>query len=404
MTGLHDQPPGRAVVFSPFFYPEAISTGRYNTYLAKALVAYGWSVDVVTSHPLYPDWKPARTDEQLPGVSIHRGGARMRYPRRIALRRLLLEGWFAWHALVSAWQLRRNVDIAVFVFPPVTFAVLLQWLLPRRVRTVGIVHDLQGMMMNSGVVAGRGLLGRVVSAVEGYALRRCDRVICLSRSMAEVVTAGLGVEPDRCTVRYPFVTQVPGDTGQRLNGLFEPGGVHVVYSGALGKKQMPDLLLEFFEELVRRQENILCHIFSRGPLFEELQARRDPALAERIRFHDLVPEEALDELYARSDVQVIPQASGTGAAAFPSKLPNLLAAGVPVFAICDAASELAQVIAETGAGVSADARDPTTLADQMVGFLSTCTNERRASRKARLLPHVQRLFAVEQVVKTIVTA
>ncbi|MGB8475721.1 MAG: hypothetical protein WCE61_16705, partial [Candidatus Acidiferrum sp.] len=47
-------------LFSPFFYPETISTGKYNTILSRALAERGVEVNVVTSHPFYPNWKPAR--------------------------------------------------------------------------------------------------------------------------------------------------------------------------------------------------------------------------------------------------------------------------------------------------------------------------------------------------------
>ncbi len=64
----------RVLFLSPFFYPEMISTGKYNSYLVKVLVNRGYSVDVVASHPLYPDWKPKISKADLQGCTIHRGG------------------------------------------------------------------------------------------------------------------------------------------------------------------------------------------------------------------------------------------------------------------------------------------------------------------------------------------
>jgi hypothetical protein len=37
------------ILFSPFIYPEPISTGRYNTHLVKALQLQGCHVEVVAS-------------------------------------------------------------------------------------------------------------------------------------------------------------------------------------------------------------------------------------------------------------------------------------------------------------------------------------------------------------------
>lgn len=58
----------KILLLSPFFYPELISTGKYNTSLAKALVKHGHSIEVVTSFPLYPTWRPQKCYEVMEGV------------------------------------------------------------------------------------------------------------------------------------------------------------------------------------------------------------------------------------------------------------------------------------------------------------------------------------------------
>lgn len=390
----------RTLLLSPFFFPEMISTGRYNTYLAKAMVARGADVDIVASHPLYPDWKPRGAHEQLEGMRIHRGGVWMRYPRKDALRRLLLEIWFAFHSLSVCLRRRRDLDVVVFVFPPVLFSFILKVVIPKRVRVVGIVHDLQGLMMSSGIVGGKRILGRIMLAGEGYSLRMCDEVICLSRSMADVVVRQLGVCNERCKVFYPFAVWEPGDTGGYLADIFEEGRIHVVYAGALGHKQIPSFLLKVFEALCGFRKDVVCHIFSRGPIFDRLVRQRDGAAADRIRFHDLVPERALGELYRRSGIQVIPQASGTGAAAFPSKLPNLLAAGVPVFSICAQGSELMQVTRECG-GAASTPDDASSVAKDISEYVDEVAGETHEQRKARSTANLEKMFSVDGLVDVI---
>ena len=102
----------RILFFSPFFYPEPISTGRYNSFLVQALVRRGAGVEVIASHPLYPSWRPVRSRSRLEGVSIHRGGAWVRYPRSLLLRRLVFEFWYAAYATVKAWSLRKRAAVA----------------------------------------------------------------------------------------------------------------------------------------------------------------------------------------------------------------------------------------------------------------------------------------------------
>jgi len=390
----------RAVVFSPFFFPEMISTGRYNTHLCKAMVSRGVQVDVVTSYPLYPDWRPKYTEKSIEGVGLYRGGAYIRYPKSAPLRRLVLELWFAWHSIASIWRTKNAIDLAVIVIPPVVVGLPVRWLLPRRARMIAIVHDLQGQMIESGIVTGKGVLGRIVSGVERQVLRRCDKVICLSSSMADVVINEMGVDRRRCEIKYPFVMAPSARAGGNLEDIFEKDYIHVVYSGGLGKKQLPLLLLEVFEALSRIRSDIVCHIFSGGPIFDELQRRKDQTISGRVHFHDLVPESDLAELYERSHIQVIPQAPGTGAAAFPSKFPNLLAAGVPIFAICDPDSELSHVVAECG-GMTSVPGKAAGLANKISSFVVECSRETHAQRSERLRQYVEGHFSVKNLVDAI---
>ena len=69
-----------------------------------------------------------------------------------------------------------------------------------------------------------------------------------------------------------------------------------------------------------------------------------------MHFHPLVEERDLPELYARSTIQMSPQADKTEAGALPSKLPNLLAAGVYILAITSLESEVARLLREAGTG------------------------------------------------------
>jgi colanic acid biosynthesis glycosyl transferase WcaI len=57
-------------------------------------------------------------------------------------------------------------------------------------------------------------------------------------------------------------------------------------------------------------------------------------------FHGLVGKEHLEELYHKSDVQIIPQKDETPKGSLPSKLPSLLAPNCNVFFINVDNSEL----------------------------------------------------------------
>ncbi len=389
----------KILFLSPFFHPEAISTGRYNGYLARALVEAGFRLDVITSHPLYPDWKPKASNATMVGAAIYRGGLSIRYPASAILRRIVLELWFAWYVGRLLVVSRERYEVGVVIFPPVCFA-----LLPRRLfgakKIVGIVHDLLGVMAKTrgGIV--RRFIAKSMTSVERKAFQRCDRLICLSQAMREIMVRDYGIPAEKIVVRYPFPTFCKDPAEDCLKLLFDSTAIHVVYSGALGEKQRPKDLLDLFEAVCAEDPRVVCHIFSRGPLFDALQrSARGAAIQRRVLFHDLVPDESLVELYMRSHVQIIPQAEGTDAGAFPSKLPNLLVVGVPVFAICDRHSELASVIRESGCGLATDSRDPQGLARALADFVETVVGgESHPQRREWLSRYVEEKFSLSRLV------
>ena len=386
------------LLLSPFFYPEQISTGKYNTFFVRKLVKKGCAVTVVSSHPLYPDWKPKKTSLDMKGVFIMRGGAWLHYPRSPLLRRGILELWYAWYVLWCYIRDKRRFDVVVPVFPPSLFFFFLDWVLPRWVRRVGIVHDLQAVYASrSSSVFGR-LINKAIYFVEGRCFSACDKLIFLSDSMRRRAISGYDLDYSRCVVCYPFAAmdEVPRSSGVALVDVFDNTKTSVVYSGALGDKQNPDGLFSFLQELTNKYDDIECHIFSSGPHFERLRSLY--ASTSSVSFHGLVPIEDLNELYTRSDIQVIPQAFGTAEGSLPSKLPNLMAAGVPVFAICEPGSEVADLLDEAKAGRAAVTWDIDKLLVTFEDFLSTLDDESRERRRERLKEFVERKFNVENVV------
>jgi len=337
----------KITLISPFFFPEDISTGKYNTYLVKSLVESDMQVDVVSSHPFYPDWKVKKTDLTMPGVVVYRGGLSVKYPQSQIMKRLVLELWYSLYVAKYLIKKRKTINKVVIVFPPVFSMFFVSFILPGSVHVIGVIHDLQGIMANSESGTFRSVISKLILKIEKIVFKKLDRVVCLSASMRDILLTKYNIDSSLLNICYPFVSagQCSSDTNYLINE-FEGSHKHIVYSGALGEKQRPAKLMMLFDEICRNRKDIICHIVSRGPVFDDLKKQYSQLNLDGIKFHDLVPEYVLDELFRRSTMQIIPQAKGTGAGAFPSKLPNLLSKGVPVFAICDEGSELSTILNE----------------------------------------------------------
>ncbi|MCK4708595.1 MAG: glycosyltransferase [Gammaproteobacteria bacterium] len=387
---------------SPFFYPEEISRGKYNTCLVKALVESKVHVDVVASYPFYPDWSPEKTELSLSGVEVYRGGLNVKYPRSQILKRLVLELWFLFHVTKYLFFKRKNINKVVVVFPPVLVMWAVNILLPKKVIKIGIVHDLQGVMARTSKSIVRVLISKLITKLEKYAFKNLDKIVCLSQSMSEELKNNYSVDGALIDICYPFVTL--NDDRVKSNSLseeFNSDYLHIVYSGALGEKQRPVELLALFKEISKIRQDVMCHIISSGPIFESLKNDFHDALLGNIKFRGLVHENELDELYSRSTIQIIPQAMGTGNGAFPSKLPNLLASGVPVYAICENGSELSELINKIEFCKSGGLWDIKLLSKEILIFLDEVKNLSHDDLKNAYKDELEKMFGVGKLVEII---
>lgn len=332
----------KIIIISPFFSPEPISTGRYNTFLSKELASRRHDIEIVCFHPIYPTWKVEPTNQQLRGVKAHRGGRYLVLPKNQYLRRIILEIVFSVHAFFSMILLPK-MDLVINVMPPSLFLLVtlpIQCLRARKV--AAIVHDLQGVYAERSGGHFRNFVSKIIQWIEKTGLKHMDQVVFLSQEMKSYCVKNYDLYEKSCVVHYPFATltdQLTGCQGM-LREVLEFGKTNIVYSGALGEKHNPEDLYLLMKRICEMDDTVRCHFFSAGPVFESLKAQND---CEKIMFHPLVPEQDLASLYALSDIQIVPQAPGTSKGSMPSKLPNLVASRCKVLVISDPGSELSSI-------------------------------------------------------------
>lgn len=343
-----------AMMISPFFFPENISTGRYNTYLAHALSEADCDVSVVCSHPFYPEWSVEEaTDDTSGEITILRGGLWVRYPRKQVLRRLLLELWFSVHVVRTLRRLRKcSLALRIDVYPPNIFALAASLVCRNGPPVFAIVHDLQGIMSGGSKSSLRRIVSGLIRPIEGLVLRRADRLVFLSSAMLDFAVRNYGVKRSRAMVAYPFSTLKLDALANAITPEVMSGAKKtLVYSGALGEKQNPAGLFELMDAFARKRPDFDVHVFSDGPIFNQLK-ERGRELGSAVAFHGLVGSHELPGLLKASTVQIIPQHPGLSDGAFPSKLPNLIATNTAVFAITDEGSEVGAILDEYERGMA----------------------------------------------------
>jgi glycosyltransferase involved in cell wall biosynthesis len=333
----------KVLLLSPFFYPEPISTGKYNALLAKGLIENNCELEVWCSHPLYPDWEIEVSNTRLDGCQIIRGGKNLKYPRGYFSRRLVLEIWFLLFCLKQLMLNKKTFDVVIAIYPPTAFAFLLPFFKRNSTKVVGIAHDLQGLVYTRKFSGAKLLAAKLIKGVERIAFQNSDHVIFLSKTMQRVANDAYRLPASKSSVSYPFVVRGEFVDNGRLRDVLPDQGYNVVYSGALGEKQAPEKIVALFQELVQRRADIQCFIFSSGSVFEKL---RSSNTSSSVHFKSLVSESDLFEMLLRSSIQLVPQEIGTSDGSLPSKVPNIIAAGTPLLCVADPGSELVELLGD----------------------------------------------------------
>lgn len=338
----------KVLIISPFFSPELISTGKYNTDLAIQMHKQNLEVGVLCSHPLYPDWKPQKSIQMIEGVEIIRGGSWLRYPKNPILRRLVLEFWFFFFTVTNISKLRSS-DAIVAILPP-SFFMLATYLVSSKTKIIGIIHDLQTIHLNINGSKSKKLLLKLIKFVERVGFSRCDKLIYLSKEMQKEASIEYNLDISNSEIVYPPLTIDDFTCNGRLDESLDSKYINVVYSGALGEKQNPQGIFDIANQLVTLNHNVRFLFFSSGPEYIKLKRINTN---ERIIFNGLVDSENLGELLIRSDIQIVPQALNTSKGSLPSKVPNILLSGSMLYAITDKNSELQELLsAQKGCVVS----------------------------------------------------
>lgn len=331
----------KALIVSPFFFPELISTGKYNTDLALQMHKLNIEIEVLCSHPLYPDWRPQKSNQMIEGLEIVRGGSWLRYPKNPMLRRLVLELWFFFFTITNIRKLRSS-DAIVAILPPSCF-MLATYLLSSKTKIIGIIHDLQTIHLDANGSKLKKFLLKLIKAVEGVGFSKCDKLIYLSMEMQREASIEYKLDKAKSQIVYPPITIDDFACRGELDEYLDKKYVNVVYSGALGEKQNPQGIYDIASHLTKLNHNIRFIFFSRGPHFMRLKELNKN---QQIIFNDLVESKNLGELLTRSDIQIVPQASGTSKGSLPSKVPNILASGSIIYTITDKNSELQELLSK----------------------------------------------------------
>jgi glycosyltransferase involved in cell wall biosynthesis len=197
-----------------------------------------------------------------------------------------------------------------------------------------LVLEVNGLLARDQKVQYRSILEPFGARLERIKLRSSDAVVTVSPGLAERLVSlgarpeGVAVVPNSVSVDRVGLARLPGD------------GCVVGWVGHLMRWHIEALefLIDAAKPIVQRVPAVRFEIVGAGPGEEALhELALRAGLGDRFTFHGAVPFDEIPSFVRKFDVGVIPAIFDY---AFPVKLPEMGAAGVPVVAPRSASLDL----------------------------------------------------------------
>jgi colanic acid biosynthesis glycosyl transferase WcaI len=358
------------------FSPDGVSTSILMTELALELKALGHSVTVLTTTPHYNLDPEARSRQPLKrcrggffyrsncqGIPVYHASMPMK-GSRVGAR---LIDYARFHAISTAVGvfIAGGYDLILTPSPPLTIG-LSAWLmgLARRVPFIYNVQEIYpDVAVSLGVLRNRHLI-TAMERLECFIYSRARSVVVISEWFRRRLLAK-GVPPEKLIVIPNFVDTKFMQPGERHNSFSATHGLDnqfvVLYAGNIGLTQGFETILAAARKLTHIQDLhfLVVGDGARRVWLKEQLAQNNISNVILLPYQ---PRSVVPQIYASSDLCLVPLKRGTAQETFPSKIYTIMAASRPVIVSADSESELTWVVEKADCGWTVPPDDPDALA------------------------------------------
>ncbi len=345
----------RLWVCSDMYFPEDVSTGFYMTRIAEGL-AGKFDVFVLCGQPSYAhQGTKAPETEVRNSTNIKRVRATSFSKDSLGLRLLNVVTFLVSMSFAALTRFRRGDVVLCVTNPPVLPPLLSLICSIKGCRFILLVHDVFPETLTA--VAGfseNGLTFRALKHFSNIAYRNADVVLALGRDMAKLATkkGGKTVKIIENWADLDEIFPIKRADNQLIKDLGLEGKKILQYSGNIGRTHDIDQILELAKSLEKFPDWVVLFagFGGRKSLVDEAAKRPGSNIVVIPR----QPRERLNELLNAADLFAIAFVPGMLGLSVPSRMYNIMAAGRPILALCDAQSELALVVSENDMGWHVD--------------------------------------------------
>jgi colanic acid biosynthesis glycosyl transferase WcaI len=367
------------LIVSQWFQPEPQFKGIE---FAKALVAKGHSVEVLTGFPnypggkLYPGYKlRLRQREVMDGIPINRAYL---YPTHnsSALQRIANYVSFALSSTFFALFLRKP-DVVYLYTPPMTAA--LPAIVLRYLRGVPFVPDVQDLWPDTLAATGMINNARILNLIGGwtdFVLHRAAGIVVLSDGFRERLQ-NRGIRVPITTIRNWAPQEIVDIGGNLQLPTKDPESFTILFAGNMGKAQGLDIVLQAAEVLRDRAPHVRFAMVGGGVEREALRQRAIEQGLSNIVFHEARHPSQMGEIFGQADALLVHlRDDPLFEITIPSKTQAYLAIGRPI--LMGVRGDAATLVEQSGAGLTFEPDDTQSLISAILELASKTPIERTA--------------------------
>jgi len=276
--------------------------------------------------------------------------------------------------------------------------VLMTWVSRQRVPFVFWLQDVYSLLMTGALKQRMGWFGAVIGSFFGWLerqmLKRSDGVVSITDDFMPILRRW-GVDTERVAVvpNWAPIDEIPALTtdNEWAAELGLDDKFLFVYSGTIGHKHRPDLLLRIAEEL----PDVTVLVVSEGQGADWLRSAKNKAGVLNLVQLPYQPYARLPEVLASASVLIAVLEPGAGVYSVPSKVLSYLCAGRPLLASMPPENLAARTIVGNQAGIVAPPQDDDVFVDAAKELYRDKELRMRLGKSAR--GYAERTFQIETI-------
>jgi len=370
----------RVAFLSLIFPPDSVSTAQIMGELAIELKKLGHEVSVLTTTPHYYRDVEAESKQPLSsywgrllrkstfcGIPVYH----IAMPQKSKYLGARFIPFLHFHILscIAGMLVFNKPDIIIVPSPPITLGVC-AWMLSsfHRAQYIYNVQEIYpDCAISLGAIRNR-LMIRLLYKLEAFVYNRAAAVTVIAPNMAHRLLEK-GVPSHKIRVIPNFVDVNDMYPQPKDNEFSRQYNVHnkfvVSYAGNMGPAQDMETFIKCADFLKDRQD-VHFMMIGEGMLRDKLKEKVKRLKLHNITFIPYQPYSLIPQIYAASDLCLVPQLPEITSSAIPSKVYRIMACARPVLAATELQSDLAELVANARCGFVVKSGSAESLAEAII--------------------------------------